>query len=110
MRAQAASLLMPPALNYDDAKAKLEAGVGGLFIPSWADPELLGEGPRGLNALREEIGRDFEASIDFEGGRVQRFSEVLGDYPSPQAMAAEKSPEEVEPWPARLVRACAPTA
>ena len=96
VRAQAASLLMPPALNYDDAKAKLEAGVGGLFIPSWADPELLGDGPRGLNALREEIGRDFEASIDFEGGRVQRFSEVLGDYPSPQAMAAEKSPEEVE--------------
>ena len=56
VRAQAASLLMPPALNYDDAKAKLEAGVGGLFIPSWADPELLGDGPRGLNALREEIG------------------------------------------------------
>ena len=25
VRAQAASLLMPPALNYDDAKAKLEA-------------------------------------------------------------------------------------
>ncbi len=96
IRARAAAKLMPPALNYDDARAKLEAGVGGLFIPSWADPELLSDGPRGLNALREEMGRDFEVSIDFEGGRVQRFSEILGDYPSPQAMAEGHSPEEVE--------------
>lgn len=96
VRARAAAKLMPPALNYDDARAKLEAGVGGLFIPSWADPELLSDGPRGLNALREEMGRDFEVSIDFEGGRVQRFSEILGDYPSPQAMAEGHSPEEVE--------------
>ncbi|KKO80660.1 beta-N-acetylglucosaminidase [Corynebacterium minutissimum] len=96
VRARAAAKLMPPALNYEDARAKLEAGVGGLFIPSWADPELLSDGPRGVNALREEMGRDFEVSIDFEGGRVQRFSEILGDYPSPQAMAEGHSPEEVE--------------
>ena len=42
------------------------------------------------------MGRDFEVSIDFEGGRVQRFSEILGEYPSPQAMAEGHSPEEVE--------------
>ncbi|MCG7276650.1 glycoside hydrolase family 3 N-terminal domain-containing protein [Corynebacterium singulare] len=96
IRAQAAAKLMPPALNYEDARAKLDAGVGGLFIPSWADPELLSDGPRGLNALRAEMGRDFEVSIDFEGGRVQRFSEILGEYPSPQAMAQGHSPEEVE--------------
>lgn len=96
IRARAAAHLMPPALNYEDARAKLDAGVGGLFIPSWADPELLSDGPRGLNALRAEMGRDFEVSIDFEGGRVQRFSEILGEYPSPQAMAQGHSPEEVE--------------
>lgn len=96
VRARAAAKLMPPALNYEDARAKLDAGVGGLFIPSWADPELLSDGPRGINALREEVGRDFEVSIDFEGGRVQRFSEILGEYPSPQAMAEGHSPEEVE--------------
>ena len=28
IRAMAASVLMPPATNYDDAKAKLDAGVG----------------------------------------------------------------------------------
>lgn len=96
VRARAAAKLMPPALNYEDARAKLDAGVGGLFIPSWADPELLSDGPRGINALREEVGRDFEVSIDFEGGRVQRFSEILGEYPSPQVMAEGHSPEEVE--------------
>ncbi|MCG7230470.1 glycoside hydrolase family 3 N-terminal domain-containing protein [Corynebacterium minutissimum] len=96
VRARAAAKLMPPALNYEDARAKLDAGVGGLFIPSWADPELLSDGPRGINALREEVGRDFEVSIDFEGGRVQRFSEILGDYPSPRAMAEGHTPEEVE--------------
>ena len=92
----AASVLMPPVTNYDDAKAKLEAGVGGIFIPSWADPNLLQEEGRDINALRQEVGRDFEVSIDFEGGRVQRFSDVLGEYPSPQQMAAERSPQEVE--------------
>ena len=96
IRAMAASVLMPPATNYDDAKAKLDAGVGGIFIPSWADPNLLQEKGRDINALRQEVGRDFEVSIDFEGGRVQRFSELLGEYPAPQQMAAERSPQEVE--------------
>lgn len=96
IRATAASVLMPPATSYEDAKAKLEAGVGGIFIPSWADPGLLAEEGRNINALRAEVGRDFEVAIDFEGGRVQRFSEILGEYPSAQRMAAENSPEQVE--------------
>ncbi|WP_411702633.1 glycoside hydrolase family 3 N-terminal domain-containing protein [Corynebacterium sp. LaCa142] len=96
IRATAASVLMPPATSYEDAKAKLEAGVGGIFIPSWADPGLLEEEGRNINALRAEVGRDFEVAIDFEGGRVQRFSEILGEYPSAQQMAAENSPEQVE--------------
>ena len=73
-RAAAASLLMPAVVNYDDALAKLQAGVGGIFIVSWADPGLLTQPGRDLHALREAVGRDFEVSIDFEGGRVQRFS------------------------------------
>lgn len=95
-RAQAASLLMPPVRDYADALHKLHAGVGGIFIPSWADPALLGEGGANLAALRAEVGRDFEVSIDFEGGRVQRFSEILGDYPSAKEMAAGNTPEQVE--------------
>lgn len=87
---------MPPAVNYDDARQKLEAGAGGIFIPSWADPNLLTEEGRNIVALREELDRDFKVSIDFEGGRVQRFSEVLGAFPAPQQMAADGSPEDVE--------------
>ena len=94
-RAAAASLLMPAVVNYDDALAKLQAGVGGIFIVSWADPGLLTQPGRDLHALREAVGRDFEVSIDFEGGRVQRFSEVLGSYPSAQQMA-HGTPEQVE--------------
>ena len=70
--------------------------MGGIFIPSWADPGLLAEEGRNINALRAEVGRDFQVAIDFEGGRVQRFSEILGEYPSAQQMAADNSPEQVE--------------
>ena len=87
-REQLASLLMPGVINYDDALAKLKAGAGGIFITSWADPELLQTPGRDIHALRAAVGRDFDVSIDFEGGRVQRFSEILGDFPTPREMAA----------------------
>lgn len=103
-RQLAASVLMPPAVNYDDALAKLQAGAGGIFIPSWADPALLSEPGRDINALRAAVGRDFQVSIDFEGGRVQRFSEILGEHPAPAQMAAEHSPEEVEQMGAEIGR------
>ena len=95
-RTQVASLMMPGVENFDDALAKLEAGVGGIFITGWADPGLLTEPGRDINALREIVDRPFDVSIDFEGGRVQRFSEILGSFPSAREMAATRSPEEVE--------------
>ncbi|APT83526.1 glycoside hydrolase family 3 N-terminal domain-containing protein [Corynebacterium ammoniagenes] len=96
VRQQVASMLMPGVVSYDDAKAKLEAGVGGIFITSWADPNLLTEPGRDIHALRAEIGRPFDVAIDFEGGRVQRFSHILGDHPAPRDLAATMSMEEVE--------------
>ena len=92
MREQVARMLMPGVVDYADAKSKLEAGVGGIFITSWADPNLLYQ----IDGLREEIGRPFDVSIDFEGGRVQRFSQILGDHPSPRELAATMSVEQVE--------------
>src|SRR5699024_10692731 len=64
VREQVARMLMPGVVDYADAKSKLEAGVGGIFITSWADPNLLYQ----IDGLREEIGRPFDVSIDFEGG------------------------------------------
>lgn len=92
VRTQVASMLMPGVVNYGDAKAKLDAGVGGIFITSWADPTLLYQ----LQALREEVGRPFDVAIDFEGGRVQRFSHILGEHPSPRDLAATMTLDEVE--------------
>lgn len=92
VRTQVASMLMPGVVNYGDAKAKLGAGVGGIFITSWADPTLLYQ----LQALREEVGRPFDVAIDFEGGRVQRFSHILGEHPSPRDLAATMTLDEVE--------------
>ena len=95
-RAKIASLLVVGVTDYDDALAKLRQGVGGIFIPSWADSRLLHEPGRDVAALREAVGRPFSVSIDFEGGRVQRHSQVLGDHPSPRELAATMSPQQVE--------------
>lgn len=95
LRAQVASLMMVGVTSYDDAKAKLEQGAGGIFITSWGDPAMLTEPGRNIQALREEIGRDFSVAIDFEGGRVQRHSEVLGSWPAPREMAASMTPEQL---------------
>lgn len=92
VRKQVASMLMPGVVNYGDAKAKLDAGVGGIFITSWADPALLYQ----LQGLRDEVGRPFDVAIDFEGGRVQRFSHILGEHPSPRDLAATMTLEQVE--------------
>ena len=56
--------------NYDQARSALDQGVGALIIPSWADPALLTEDGRNINALREQYDRPFSVAIDFEGGNV----------------------------------------
>ncbi len=94
-RARIASLMVVGVTDFDDALAKLEQGVGGIFISSWADPAILAEPGRDVAALREIVDRPFSVSIDFEGGRVQRHSQVLGSWPSPREMALTMTPEQV---------------
>ena len=79
--------------NYDQARFALDQGVGGLIIPSWADPALLTEDGRNINALREQYDRPFSVAVDFEGGRVQRHTQVLGEFMPPRALAGQ--PPEV---------------
>ncbi|MCK2199894.1 glycoside hydrolase family 3 N-terminal domain-containing protein [Corynebacterium callunae] len=95
-RAQVASLMMVGVSNYDQALEALNQGVGGIFIGSWTDETLLTEEGRNIAALRAAVGRDFSISIDFEGGRVQRATNILGDFPSPRVMAQTMTPEQVE--------------
>ncbi|WP_439648099.1 glycoside hydrolase family 3 N-terminal domain-containing protein [Corynebacterium lemuris] len=95
-RAKAASLMVVGVDNYDDALAKLRQGAGGIFITSWANPELLTTPGRNIVALREAVGRPFSVSIDYEGGRVQRHEHVIGSRISAREMAATMSLQEVE--------------
>ncbi len=93
LRARVASLMVVGVSNYDQARFALDQGAGGLIIPSWADPKLLTEPGRNINALREEYDRPFSVSIDFEGGRVQRHTGVFGEFMPPRALAG--TPPEV---------------
>lgn len=93
-RRLAASLMVVGVTDYESARAALSAGAGGIFVVSWSDPGLLTEPDRDIHALRAEFGGDFEVSIDFEGGRVQRHSDVLGGIPAPRELAAA-GPAEV---------------
>lgn len=94
-RAALASLLIVGVTDFDSARAALEQGVGGIFIPSWADPAILTQPGRDIAALREIIGRDFEVAIDFEGGRVQRHAEVLGGSPAARTLGDSLSADQV---------------
>ena len=94
LRERVASLMVVGVKNYDEARAALEQGAGGLFLPSWSDPALLTEEGRNINALRAEFERPFSVGIDFEGGRVQRHSDVLGSFPTPRELA-EQPPEVI---------------
>ncbi|WP_290185217.1 glycoside hydrolase family 3 N-terminal domain-containing protein [Corynebacterium glaucum] len=87
LRAKVASLMVVGVSNYDQARFALDQGAGGLIIPSWADPGLLTDEGRNINALRAEYDRPFSVTIDFEGGRVQRHSGVLGDFMPPRVLA-----------------------
>ena len=51
LRERVASLMVVGVTNYDEARAALEQGAGGLFLPSWSDPGLLTEKGRNINAL-----------------------------------------------------------
>lgn len=89
LRERVASLMVVGVTTYDEARAALEQGAGGLFLPSWSDPALLTQEGRNINALRKEFDRPFSVGIDFEGGRVQRHSDILGSFSSPRDLAQE---------------------
>ncbi|WP_288832793.1 glycoside hydrolase family 3 N-terminal domain-containing protein [uncultured Corynebacterium sp.] len=93
LRAKVASLMVVGVSNYDQARAALDQGAGGLVIPSWADPKLLTEEGRNINALRAEYRRPFSVAVDFEGGRVQRHTGVFGTWMPPGDLAHQ--PPEV---------------
>jgi beta-N-acetylhexosaminidase len=79
----------------DDARTVVaNQHVGGIFIGSWTDLSMLENG-----TLRQIAGSagplPLSVSVDEEGGRVQRLSSLIGSQPSPRALAANDTAQQV---------------
>lgn len=119
-RAAIASTFVVGVANCQQAREAIDAGVGGIFVPSWADKELLTSQDCNLGTLSARHAATHKATtttstnpagsasgrpgtsprpltiaIDFEGGRVQRHADVVGSLPSARQMADTMSPQEV---------------
>lgn len=94
-RDKLAQLLMVGVTGAADARAVAEDHhVGGIMIGSWTDMSMLTDGS--LPAIAAEAGPlPLAVSVDEEGGRVSRLSGLIGAQPSPRALAASSTPEQV---------------
>ncbi len=94
-RDKLAQLLMVGVTGSTDARAVVDTHhVGGIFIGSWTDLSMLSDGT--LPALADTSSPLPPAvSVDEEGGRVQRLSDIIGSQPSPRVLAETRTPQEV---------------
>ncbi|OBK74683.1 glycoside hydrolase family 3 N-terminal domain-containing protein [Mycobacterium sp. 1274761.0] len=89
-----AQLLMVGVTGADDARAVVENHhVGGIMIGSWTDLSMMGPPLGGIVASATPL--PLAVSVDEEGGRVSRLSDLIGQQPSPRVLAQTKTPEEV---------------
>jgi beta-N-acetylhexosaminidase len=97
LRQKLAQLLMVGVKDLDDAQAVVrDQEVGGIFITSWTDLNMLRDGSlRALQTTPRPI--PLAVSVDEEGGRVQRLKSILGDQLSPRELVRQGiSPEQVQ--------------
>ncbi|PRC45451.1 beta-glucosidase, partial [Mycobacterium sp. ITM-2017-0098] len=94
-RDKLAQLLMVGVTGAADARAVAENHhVGGIMIGSWTDMSMLTDGS--LPGIAADAGPlPLAVSVDEEGGRVSRLSGLIGAQPSPRALAASSTPEQV---------------
>jgi beta-N-acetylhexosaminidase len=93
-REKLAQLLMVGVRDGDDAKAVVaNFHVGGIFIGSWTDLNMLG--PNLVRDLSTATALPVAVSVDEEGGRVARLSKLIGPAPSARALAQTHTPDEV---------------
>lgn len=95
IRDKLAQLLMVGVTGADDAQAVVANDhVGGIFIASWTDLTMLSDGS--LTALAKSSSPlPLAVSVDEEGGRVSRLSDLIGTAPSARELARFNSPEAV---------------
>ncbi|GAA2534194.1 hypothetical protein GCM10010409_05160 [Mycolicibacterium diernhoferi] len=89
LRQKLAQTLMVGVTDAVDARAVVEdQHVGGIFIASWTDLDLLTSGD--LLALQQGPRPiPLAVSVDEEGGRVQRLKSLIGAQASPRQLVAD---------------------
>jgi beta-N-acetylhexosaminidase len=94
IRDKLAQLLMVGVTDAGDARAVVDTHhVGGIMIGSWTDLSMMGAPLADIAASAGPL--PLAVSVDEEGGRVSRLSDVIGSQPSPRLLAQTMSPAEV---------------
>ncbi|MFF0817944.1 glycoside hydrolase family 3 N-terminal domain-containing protein [Rhodococcus sp. NPDC003318] len=92
-RQRLAQLLNVGVTGTADAVAVVrDEQVGGIFIGSWTDESMLAN--RQVPQVQAVAAVPVMVSIDEEGGRVSRVSDLLGADPAPRTVAQTMTPEQ----------------
>lgn len=93
LRRKLAQLLVVGVTGADDARAVVrDQGIGGIFIGSWTDMSMLGAP---LKSIAAQSTVPLTVTVDQEGGRVNRLTELGIVTPSPRTLAKTRTPEQV---------------
>ncbi|MFJ1459314.1 glycoside hydrolase family 3 N-terminal domain-containing protein [Nocardia sp. N2S4-5] len=92
-RQKLAQLLTVGVNGLTDAEALVRTEqIGGVFLGSWTDQALLSE--KQIDRVEAAARTPLMVTIDEEGGRVSRLSNLIGPAPSARASAQTMSAEE----------------
>ncbi|MCX2963720.1 glycoside hydrolase family 3 N-terminal domain-containing protein [Gordonia aquimaris] len=94
LRQKLAQLIVVGVTGTADAQAIVDSEqIGGIFVGSWTDKSIL---TSGAAARMSRGGRiPLMITVDQEGGRVSRLSELGIDSPSARELAQTRTPEQV---------------
>ncbi|GAA5047495.1 glycoside hydrolase family 3 N-terminal domain-containing protein [Nocardia callitridis] len=93
MRQKLGQLLTVGVTGVDDAANVVGTEqVGGIFIGGWTDEALLSGGQ--LEQIKQSADSGLMVTIDEEGGRVSRVSDLIGEAPSARQAAQTMSADE----------------
>ncbi|MFW0783107.1 glycoside hydrolase family 3 N-terminal domain-containing protein [Gordonia sp. CPCC 206044] len=94
LRQKLAQMLVVGVTGAADAQSIVASEqIGGIFVGSWTDKSILTSGAAARISRNSPI--PLMVTVDQEGGRVSRLSELGIDSPSPRVLAQTKTPEQV---------------
>lgn len=93
LRQKLGQLLTVGVTGTEDALSLVrDHQVGGIFVGGWTDLSMFTDG--GLEQVRAAAEQPLMVTIDEEGGRVSRVSDLIGSAPSARETAQSMTPEE----------------